>query len=103
MYWTSSPRPWPGFGADRFKSKIYLYVFRPSPEYYSERDAACMRSLHSEGKAERRMKSTGIGIGMLGGMALPALFGIAFYGEPFTPAVAVCFALITAAVIFSVS
>lgn len=81
MYWTSSPRPWPGFGADRFKSKIYLYVFRPSPEYYSERDAACMRSLHSEGKAERRMKSTSIGIGMLGGMALAVTAVNALYPD----------------------
>ena len=81
MYCTSSLRPWPGFGADRFKSKIYLYVFRPSPEYYSERDAACMRSLYSEGKAERRMKSTGIGIGMLGGMALAVTAVNALYPD----------------------
>lgn len=39
---------------------------------------------------------------MLGGMALPAVFGIAFYGEPFTPAVALCFALITAALAVTV-
>lgn len=38
---------------------------------------------------------------MLGGMALPFITGILFYGEPFTKGKAVCFVLITIALFFN--